>query len=324
MGQLIKLQDYVSRYEQDIYRYPSQFVRLKRQQWTKLHTAYKAGALLEEEKKAEDPGWPEVTPGLLAKVKGIFQKKSQPDEPAAGMKVWDESAGEEEMRVKVPYIPDGEMELKKLFLNQLFQLQMKWATSTVREKSFISRKFFVDEKLKFLLQRFPDTVLALYRPVFQLKKAPVETDIILLTPTATWCLGFIEEEDNAVYIGSAEKFWLKKHSKRADKKILNPVLSLQRTETIVKKIYSLSNVEIPVKKALISRSSYIDFSGAPHDLMLLDKRGFPEWFLSMRNMSSPLKQQQLKGAEALLNHCQTASTRRMEWDAADGLAGDLH
>ena len=325
MGQLIKLQDYVSRYEQDIYRYPSQFVRLKRQQWTKFHTAYKEGALMEEGKKAEDTDWPEVTPGLLAKVKGIFQKKGQPDEPAAepaGMKGWAESAGEEGMRVKVPYIPDDEEDLKKLFLNQLFQLQLKWATSTVREKSFVSRKFFVDEKLKFLLQRFPDTFLALYRPVFQLKKAPVETDIILLTPTATWCLGFIEEEDDAVYIGSAEKFWMKKHSKRADKKILNPVLSLQRTETIVKKIYSLSNVEIPVKKAVISRASYIDFSGAPHNLMLLDKRGFPEWFRSMRNMSSPLKQQQLKGAEALLNHCQTASITRMEWNDADGFAGD--
>lgn len=29
MGQLIKLQDYVSRYQQDIFVYPSRFVRLK-------------------------------------------------------------------------------------------------------------------------------------------------------------------------------------------------------------------------------------------------------------------------------------------------------
>ncbi|KHF29248.1 hypothetical protein LR68_02036 [Anoxybacillus sp. BCO1] len=30
MGQLIKLQDYISRYELDIYHYPSEFIRLKK------------------------------------------------------------------------------------------------------------------------------------------------------------------------------------------------------------------------------------------------------------------------------------------------------
>ncbi|WP_413229413.1 hypothetical protein [Heyndrickxia sporothermodurans] len=36
MGQLIKLQDYISRYEMDPFRYPAQYVRLKKQQWQKL------------------------------------------------------------------------------------------------------------------------------------------------------------------------------------------------------------------------------------------------------------------------------------------------
>ena len=45
MAQLIKLQDYVSRYEQDIYRYPSQFIKLKKQQWDKIKAAYLAGEL---------------------------------------------------------------------------------------------------------------------------------------------------------------------------------------------------------------------------------------------------------------------------------------
>ncbi len=45
MAQLIKLQDYVSRYEQDIYRYPSQFIKLKKQQWDKLKAAYLSGEI---------------------------------------------------------------------------------------------------------------------------------------------------------------------------------------------------------------------------------------------------------------------------------------
>mgnify|MGYP005609875703 CR=1 FL=1 len=42
MGQLIKLQDYVSRYEQDIYHYPTQYVYLKKQQWEKVNEALSA------------------------------------------------------------------------------------------------------------------------------------------------------------------------------------------------------------------------------------------------------------------------------------------
>ncbi|WP_054753276.1 hypothetical protein [Piscibacillus salipiscarius] len=36
MGQLVKLQDYISRYETDIYKYPGQFIRLKKDQYERL------------------------------------------------------------------------------------------------------------------------------------------------------------------------------------------------------------------------------------------------------------------------------------------------
>ncbi|NLY79377.1 MAG: NERD domain-containing protein, partial [Lysinibacillus sp.] len=36
MAQLVKLQDYISRYEIDLTRYPTQYVRLKRTQWDKV------------------------------------------------------------------------------------------------------------------------------------------------------------------------------------------------------------------------------------------------------------------------------------------------
>ena len=40
MGQLIKLQDYVSRYEQNIFHYPSRFVLLKKATVGKIEKQY--------------------------------------------------------------------------------------------------------------------------------------------------------------------------------------------------------------------------------------------------------------------------------------------
>lgn len=45
MAQLVKLQDYISRYQIDLKRYPTQFVRLKKQQWERVNASYERGAL---------------------------------------------------------------------------------------------------------------------------------------------------------------------------------------------------------------------------------------------------------------------------------------
>lgn len=313
MGQLVKLQDYISRYEQDIYRYQTQFVRLKKQQWSKLHAAFLAGELYEMLQDDEEDDWITEKPTFIEKLKSAVKRKVSKEELVRIEDVQIDTQ-EDEFQMQLSIIPRTEEDLKVAFLNRLFDFQMKWATTTIRERSIVDPSFYQDEQLKFFLQRFPDTFLVLFQPVLQLKKAPVETDTIILTPTATWCVSFLEEDEDAVFIGSDDKFWLEKHHHHPDKKILNPHISLKRTETIVRNIYDLYGVELPIKKAIISRTGYIDYPIVSHDLHLLDKRSFPQWFQSMRNLSSPLKSQQLKGAEALLNYCQTTSTMRLEWN----------
>lgn len=309
MAQLIKVQDYISRYELDIFRYPTQFFRLKKQQWDHIEDAFYSGTLKSANNDEETDGWIEEPSSVFGRVKNAFKKKkerpedhlSEPAQPSPGFKL------------EIPFVPDTVEELKISFLNQLFLFQMKWATSTIRERSYVDKSLYLDEKLKFLLQRFPDTYLMLYKPIFLLKKAPVETETIICTPTETWCVSFLEHEDQAVYLGGKNAFWIRKHHQRPDKKVLSPMMGLQRTESIVKKLYSLAGVDLPVKKAIISREGYINFPAAPHDIHILDKKSFPEWFQSMRKSSAPLKHQQLKGGEALLDYCQTTSTMRMDW-----------
>ncbi|MEH7387273.1 NERD domain-containing protein [Bacillus sp. JJ1521] len=247
MGQLIKLQDYVSRYEVDMFRYPGQFIRLKKQQWVK------------------------------AKAK------------------------------KTGSVDD----LKQQFLDHIFEFQMKWASSTVREKSYVDKEFYSDPNVKYFLQRFPDTYLVLYRPIFKLKKAPVEVEIIIITPTTTWLITILEGEENSVFLGSNERFWTVK-SGRHEKKVLSPMIELDRMDGIVRTIYSLYGIELPIRKVILNRTGYFDFPLLPYDVELVEKRNYEEWFSSLRKMSSPLKHMQLKAGNALLQYCQTVCVRRMD------------
>mgnify|MGYP006875696364 FL=1 len=59
------------------------------------------------------------------------------------------------------------------------------------------------------------------------------------------------------------------------------------------------------------------YSAEPYRTSLVGKREFDEWFQQKRNISSPLKSEQLKAIEALLSYCQTTSVRRPEWARED-------
>ncbi|MEK5441480.1 NERD domain-containing protein [Fredinandcohnia sp. FSL W7-1320] len=239
MGQLIKLQDYISRYEIDMFRYPGQFIRQKRKQW-------------------------------------------------------------EQTTIE-----------KQQFLDHIFDFQMKWASSTIREKSYIDKEFYKDHNLKYFLQRFPDTYLVLYRPIFKLKNAPVEVEIIMISPTTTWLITILEGIENSVFIGSNDRFWIERKGKH-DKKVLSPMIELDRMDGIVRTIYSLYDIVLPIRKVILNRTGYIDFPLAPFDVDLVEKRKYEEWFTGLRNTSSPLKHMQLKACNALLQYCHTVCVRRME------------
>lgn len=320
MGQLIKLQDYVSRYEQDIFVYPSRFVRLKKQQWEKWHKAWESNELYRFDPEPQlsniSSGWPdEEKEPFMGKLKSLLKRGKKEEEDYSAEEYSKEEKIEDEFAFEASFTahPDTLENLKHHFLDQLYRFQMKWATSTLTEKSFPDKRYYYDEKLKYFLQRFPDTYLTMYNPVFLLKQAPVETESILISPTDAWCISFLEEEDLAVFAGSKDRFWTKKGS-AGEKKFLNPLLALNRTEKIVGKIFELHDIDLPIHKAVLCRNGYIDYPTAPFDVQLIEKRGYEKWFQTMRNQRFPLKHVQLKGAQALLQYCQTTSIKRLEWE----------
>lgn len=317
MGQLIKLQDYISRYEMDPFRYPAQYARLKKQQWDKLKDRWENR---EEQIQLVSPIGNEHVENKRSTstniIRRLFKKgKMEEEETVAKQPINKESLFQ--FMPELTYYPDSIDELKQLFLDQLFSFQMKWASSTIVEKSFPDQRYYRNENLKYLLQRFPDTFLFLYEPIFLLKKAPIEMEVILISPTEVWCLSFLDQEKDAVYLGSNEKFWIKR-SIGGESKILNPVIALNRMSKIIKQLLNKYQLDIPLKKAVICRDGYIDFPNAPADLVLLEKRSYPTWFQQQRKLQSPLKHVQLKTAKILLDYCQTTCSRRPEWVEQEG------
>ncbi|USK32966.1 NERD domain-containing protein [Bacillus sp. F19] len=303
MAQLIKIHSCISRYEMDLYRYQSQFLRLKKQQWQMIKLAYENNEFQQfvrphtetmdgEEGKEEKK--------FLRKVRNILRKKEEIVSCDLNIPAAEKQA--DTMEFIFHSVPQSLDELKAKFMNHIFQFQMKWATSTIREKSYADASFYENERLLELLQKLPDQHLIMYNPVFKIKNTSIGLDPILISPGEIVCIHYLEGGQHDVIEGTSERFWTVNPGDH-EKKQLSPLISLNRTGTIVKQLLRESKIDLEVKKVLLYKSGFIEFPQAPYDLTLVDKRNFSGWFQFYRNSTTPIKHEQLKAAEILLSQC---------------------
>lgn len=319
MAQLVKLQDYVSRYQIDLKRYPTQFVRLKKQQWDRTKEEWERGSFTSEWIEKEDEVVVEYKKKSLFSI--LFPKSKKEiveDLDWENKELTEEIPVSEESTTllfepKLVYKPQTKEELKRMYLDQLFHFQLKWASSTLREKSYVDPKYMRDTLLRDFTLKLPDNYFVFYYPILKLKKAPIELDIILILPTEVVCIVVLEGKNSDAFIGSGERFWLKKSGKD-EKKILNPTINLNRMESILGQIFQQRDIELPIKKVILSRNGYIDYPGNSFNTEFVDTRKFPEWFHSLKSSHSPMKHMQFKAAQAILDLVQTTSYSRSSWD----------
>ena len=326
MAQLVKLQDYISRYQIDLTRYPTQFVRLKKNQWERVKHQWESGEEIqkwehiETEAAEEAIGKPRFSflKRFLPNQRQQEQEETQDVESIDVSNELDEDYIQEQETVlefepNIVYNPQTFDELKRMFMDQFFHFQLKWASSTVREKSYVDPKYVRDSLLRTLLQGLPDSYLVFYLPILRIKKAPVELDILILTPTDCYIVKVLEEENLAVYIGSGDRFWTKKIGKK-EKKTLSPMIDLTRTESIVTQLFQQEGIDLPIRKVILSRNGYIDYPGSVYGVQFVDKRKFPEWMQQMKRSVSPMKHIQIRAAQAILKSAETTSFNRDIWN----------
>lgn len=287
MAQLIKLKDYISRYEWNIYRYPAQYIRMKQENWKKLHRLWETEA-------NEQESAPEPEQSGFSKWKQLFKHNEvqMPQENAA--------------------LPVTKHKLKQYFLDQLFPFQIKWASSTMTNISFIDHSIESDQTLQYFLQRFPDTYFVMYYPVFKIQNAPVDGEIILIGPFSMEIIYLLEKGNGTIY-ALDDRTW-RLSPDQEQRKFVSPLIALKRSEKIINSVLKSHKIDFPVTKTVLSRTNHIDSAGQTYNHHIVDKTGYEKWFENKRHLISPLKSRQLKIAKILLKHCQTTSVRRPEWE----------
>lgn len=308
MAQLVKLLDYISRYENDLTRYPTQFIRLKKYQWDRMKIQWESGldhSAWQQRPEEIEPVEENRFTGMLK----VFRRKNSVKEleKTIDTKEEDQNFGFEP---NIIYNPTSVAQLRKLYLDQLFHFQIKWASSTLIDKSRVDSKYMRDSLLRSFALNLPDNYLLFYYPIIRLKSASIDLEILIFTPVECMCISVIEDEDVAAFIGSGDRFWLKKVGE-TETKFLNPLIGLDRMEKVVSSIFNSKGIDFPVRKYLISRNGYIDYPETSFHTQCVDRRSYEKWFTKLQKSSTPMKSNQFKAAQAVLDLGQTTAMSRL-------------
>nr|WP_285874003.1 nuclease-related domain-containing protein [Halalkalibacter oceani] len=284
-----------------MHRYPSQFSRMKKERWyyvkSEWEQAQHPSLPMEEAVEDED---------LSEKGESIWSQAIE------RLKGWRRSASEEdELESSLAYTgsevsPKSLEQVKQEFLDELYKSQLRWASSSLLEESSLHPQYRADKWLRFFCQRIPDNYFLLYKPVLFMKKAPIELDIILISPTEIICMTMLEGSELSVFEASSDKFWIE-YVDKTRKKRVSPLISLGRMSRVLKAILDEAELSYPIRKVVLSPSSMIDHKLQGTKFDLVDRRNFDAWHQRLRKHPSPLKHQQMKVTAAILSYCHTVS-----------------
>ncbi|WP_078430094.1 hypothetical protein [Alkalihalobacterium alkalinitrilicum] len=305
MAHLIKLEDYISRYQMDMQRYPTQYTRMKKERWyylkneweqlkaTEMSPHMDQDELLSHEHEKTFNMWMSAVQKF--KSWSLLGKRKKQEEIPISQTVEEEK---DQLTLKARNVNH----LRELFLDDLFLSQLMWASSSILEQSYLNPKYKYDEQLRFFTQQLPDNYLLMYAPVFWIKQAPVDMDIILITPSEVQCITKLEGKEHSIFQASSDRFWVELVGK-SERKVLSPVVSLNRMASLISEIMQENNCEFPIKKTVLAKDCLVDNIAQGLKVEIIDKRSFARWHERQRRHPSPIKSQQLKIAKILLDHC---------------------
>lgn len=294
-------------------RYPSQFTRMKRERWYYVKSQWQQQQVENKREhqmndEVEDDWFEEqsnIFSQALNRVRAFYQKRTSPFEREADLVVKETSSEAN--------LPPTLEALREHFLEEIFQSQLRWASSSLVDVSTLHPRYQYDEWLRFFALRLPDNYFLMYKPVFFIKNAPIELEIMLISPTELSCITILEGQEHSVFEATSERFWIE-YVDKTRKKRLSPFVSLGHMTGVVSQLMKDANLSFPIRKVVLAPMSVIDNKVQGAKVDFVDKRNFQAWHEKLQRHPSPLKKDQVLTAQALLKHCHIVASSREEAD----------
>lgn len=290
LAHLVKLQDYPTRYDRDFFHFPNHVLTLKKNEWGRIKANF--------EQQKDEPVKEEVKVADLWE----FQKEEKKKWGFSFFRKKEENVTDvnhtvqEKHIIEIPTQAENIQELKLLFQEEWYEYQLHLSCNAIEKEK---KRYVYDSELKYLIQEFSDQYLVYYKSDALLNEGSVELATIIITPLEVWVISVLAVEKGSVFSKHDKRYWIEKTGEES-RKLVNPTISLIRTEKIIQHIMNSKDVSLPIKKIILSKNGYIDTFEMAAGFQYIDKRNYEEWFKKNSRTIVPLKSTQLKVGEAIL------------------------
>ena len=100
------------------------------------------------------------------------------------------------------------------------------------------------------------------------------------------------------------------------------MISLNRMESVLTQLFTQDDINMPIRKVILTQNGYFDYPGSPYGIQFVDRRNYGEWMEHLKKVSSPMKHMQIRASQTILNNVQTTSFNRDIWKQSSQPAGD--
>ncbi|WP_214846911.1 hypothetical protein [Exiguobacterium sp. s193] len=137
-----------------------------------------------------------------------------------------------------------------------------------------------------------------YRAVIHYQQGEVELSSFIVGPSAIYLLDWLDGEESIYHI-KRERLWLEQPFKAPAKNIVNPLVSLKRTEDVLRLVLG-RELDIPIERVVIAAKGYFDKLPKESTTTYVSKIDFLHWIQKMNASAPYTKAFQMRVCEKLL------------------------
>lgn len=202
-------------------------------------------------------------------------------------------------RIELEPTPLSEKQFQAMLIKRRHIQKLQFSCEGATEADLPLLAFVREFGYRKMLMEWNDQHFFMYRPVVEWNGASVELSHIMIGPSHLYLIEWLDG-DRSIYHIAKQKTWIHQPLKGENKKVVNPLIALSRTEEIVRQL--LPEYKGVIQRVTVTPNGYFDNIPESSTTRFISRSGYDQWIKQVNGRAPIVKAQQIRDTAKLLEH----------------------
>ncbi|MGE9213947.1 MULTISPECIES: NERD domain-containing protein [unclassified Exiguobacterium] len=201
-------------------------------------------------------------------------------------------------RIELEPTPLSETQFQALLANRRHIQKLQFACEGATEADMPFLPFLREYGYRKMVTEWNDQHFFMYRPVVEWNGATVELSHLIIGPSHLYLVEWLDG-DRSIYHISKQKTWIHQPLKGENKRVVNPLIALTRTEEIIRQF--LPSYDGVIQKVTVAPEGYFDHVPETRSTQFISRSDYESWLKQVNTRAPIVKAQQIRDVSKLLD-----------------------